>query len=106
MQRRSIQQVAKFLKASEVAAVPLGIMVTIAVGNAAFQAIRNPVVHAESGNTEKPHQHHHLFEHPTVEEMEEDAKTPVSKAIRSAANASFFADLHRYGIDDFAKFSC
>jgi hypothetical protein len=107
MQRTSIQQVVKIVKGSKGAMVPLGLAVTMAVS----QASRTPLIsYAEDRKVEieeKPEQHHHhLFEHPTVEEMEADAKTPLSRAVKSAANASFFADLHRYGLDDFSKFSC
>jgi hypothetical protein len=100
MQRRSTHELAKYLKtsATDMAVIPLGVVVTMAVGNAAFQASRNLMYHPEVKINVSDKSN--LFGAPSAEEMERRSKSHVFHAVRSAAEASYHADLQRYGIEE------
>jgi hypothetical protein len=100
MQRRSARELAKYLKTSttNIAVIPLGIVVTMAVGKAVFQVSRNLVYHPEVKISVSDKSN--LFGASSAEEMERRSKNHAFHAVRSAALASYHADLQRCRVEE------
>jgi hypothetical protein len=100
MARRSANEFARYMKtsATDLAVIPLGVVVTLAVGNAAFQASRNLMFHPEVKINVNDKSN--MFGAPTADELEKRSKEHALHAVRKAATASYHADLQRYGIEE------
>eukprot|EP00475_Leptophrys_vorax_P012362 TRINITY_DN187_c0_g2_i5.p1 TRINITY_DN187_c0_g2~~TRINITY_DN187_c0_g2_i5.p1 ORF type:complete len:103 (+),score=20.26 TRINITY_DN187_c0_g2_i5:65-373(+) len=100
MSKQTAHELGVFLKTSlkDVAVLPLTIIVTLAVGNAAFQVTRNALYQPDVrfGVENK----NNMFGAPSAEEHERRTREHYYHAVRNAGISSYHKNLQRYGIEE------